>query len=416
MLPTFYFDGFRGLEQTFLSLCAVNFLVGENSTGKTSVLSAIQLLCSDAFWLTGELRNEHIDLGMFHEIATKDRASFRLGYFVESDMNHPALALLVTVEANNQTPTVTALRFLCDRAEVHVTSQEVHVTSQEEAIQRDVNITARATFLSWIAKSAQPDDGEMLENAQGRRAEKRSIRPVRACMLIDSRGKWVEPAWIAPIRARPRRTYEAIGPEYSPEGDHTPYLLNHMLSPNADSQHRQILEQYGNESGLFKNIVVHRFGGDARSPLSLDIDLGNLQTSIYNVGYGVSQVLPILAEVIVRSKSTTFLIQQPEVHLHPKAQASLGNLFFDMSRSPHNKEFLLETHSDFIIDRFCMCMRKAADAGEPVPSAQALFFQRNGDKNVITPVEISSRGEYDENQPKEFREFFLQEDLRYLGF
>ena len=49
--------------------------------------------------------------------------------------------------------------------------------------------------------------------------------------------------------------------------------------------------------------------------------------NLIDVGYGVSQVLPVITELLRSEAPPLFLLQQPEVHLHPSAQAALGSLF-----------------------------------------------------------------------------------------
>src|SRR6266436_9344091 len=117
-----------------------------------------------------------------------------------------------------------------------------------------------------------------------------------------------------------------------------------------------------------------------KRPLVLDDKALNLST----VGYGVSQSLPVLTEVFLRPHGSWFAIQQPEVHLHPKAQAALGDVFFEMATVEH-KRFLVETHSDFAIDRFRMNYRKA---DSKKPNSQILFFERRDKRSVVTPLTI----------------------------
>jgi predicted ATPase len=111
-----------------------------------------------------------------------------------------------------------------------------------------------------------------------------------------------------------------------------------------------------------------------------------------------------------------YALQQPEVHLHPRAQAAMGDLLFDMALSPNDKRFFVETHSDYVVDRFRYRMRKAAEKGELAPHAQVLFFERAGGKNIVHPIPLAPDGEYPEAQPDGFRAFFLEEELRNLGY
>ena len=79
--------------------------------------------------------------------------------------------------------------------------------------------------------------------------------------------------------------------------------------------------------------------------------------NLIDVGYGVSQVLPLLVELLpILSGASLFLLQQPEVHLHPSAQAALGSLFCTTVRAS-GRQLIVETHSEYIIDRIRMDIR-----------------------------------------------------------
>ena len=95
------------------------------------------------------------------------------------------------------------------------------------------------------------------------------------------------------------------------------------------------LVEFGKRSGLFQNIDVKNFGGSMGNPFQLKVKVRGPNSNIIDVGYGVSQILPILAHIL---ESTYFsrasilygpmpssLLQQPEVHLHPRAQAELSS-------------------------------------------------------------------------------------------
>jgi predicted ATPase len=73
------------------------------------------------------------------------------------------------------------------------------------------------------------------------------------------------------------------------------------------------------------------------------------RVSIADVGFGVSQVLPILAVGLLSPKDSILIFEQPEIHLHPKAQVQLGEFFLCLART--GKRILLETHSEHLINR-----------------------------------------------------------------
>lgn len=64
-----YVDNYRGFDDTLIPLKEVNFFVGENSTGKTSILKLLDLLASSEFWFNGNFRNENVDFSYYGELA-----------------------------------------------------------------------------------------------------------------------------------------------------------------------------------------------------------------------------------------------------------------------------------------------------------------------------------------------------------
>jgi predicted ATPase len=116
---------------------------------------------------------------------------------------------------------------------------------------------------------------------------------------------------------------------------------------------------------------------------------------------------------MLQSKSGLFSIQQPEVHLHPKAQSAFGGFLYQVVQ--HEKGTMtsvVETHSDYIIDRFRYRMKESENK---VP-AQVLFFRNDGKHNIITSVKIKNDGKYDTESEafEDFRSFFIDESLRVM--
>ena len=70
-----------------------------------------------------------------------------------------------------------------------------------------------------------------------------------------------------------------------------------------------------------------------------------------------------------------FLLQQPEVHLHPTAQAALGSLFCEIAG--RDRQIIVETHSDYIIDRVRMDVRDKKTNLKP-EDVSILFFETDG--------------------------------------
>ena len=143
--------------------------------------------------------------------------------------------------------------------------------------------------------------------------------------------------------------------------------------------------------------------------------------NLMDVGYGVSQSLPILVDVMAAAESDSsrrhrtagrsFLLQQPEVHLHPRGQAQLANLFVEAYRK-NGSRFLIETHSDYIVDRVRIAVRKRLLKPDDV---SVLYFEPNGNAVTIHNMTLDEDGNL-QGAPAGYRDFFLKETDRLLGF
>ncbi len=85
----------------------------------------------------------------------------------------------------------------------------------------------------------------------------------------------------------------------------------------------------------------------------------NTHANITDVGFGISQVLPVVVQSAV-SQNATICIEQPELHLHPGAQKELGDLFIESALGERKNTFIIETHSEHIILRILRRIRETS--------------------------------------------------------
>lgn len=108
-----------------------------------------------------------------------------------------------------------------------------------------------------------------------------------------------------------------------------------------------------------------------------------------HVGVGVSQVLPILVMCLLANPGSVILIEQPELHLHPKVQTRLADFFLSMSML--GKQCIIETHSEYIVNR--LRFRAAAAQADTVSSLMKIYFVDKKDGcSIFNPVEVNKYG------------------------
>lgn len=431
-----FVDNFRGFQDTCVPIIDVNFLVGENSTGKTSLLSLIKLLSGPGFFMGMDFDDEDIGFKHFDDMVSansENRGYFHIGFAAEYTEGKKAdkttSGWLFTFREHRGQPRLSKCTF-CRGGELISLrfSNSVHFKISKCAAHGTAENVATSLRTAWMKEHSSPANGYQRLDAPREYGGRLPI--LLALSFISEIGKkrkakdenvlfppnigFAPPrlTWFGPIRTEPKRTYDELITEFSPEGAHTPYLIRSML--RSKKQARSLLsfiERIGKASGLFQNVKIQSFGRGANARFELDIVIDDLPFNILNVGYGVSQSLPIMVEFVARSKGTFFAVQEPEIHLHPRAQAALGDVMFEMA-STEQKRFLVETHSDFMIDRFRLNYRKER---AKKPESQILFFERRNKHNVVTPMSISDSGELPTEQPQTYRRFFIREQMDLLG-
>ena len=222
----------------------------------------------------------------------------------------------------------------------------------------------------------------------------------------------------APVRSKPRRTYDPSRPTPDPEGDYVPMYLADVFS-----SHRQKwvglkdrLEGFGKTSGLFDEISIKRLGKRGSEPFQVQVrksggERKGLKRNLIDVGYGVSQALPVITELLREDAPSLFLLQQPEVHLHPSAQAALGSLFCQIASV--DRQLVVETHSDQLVDRVRMNVRDGDSALKP-DDVSLLFFERDALDVHIHSLRIDEEGNI-VGAPDSYRRFFMEEAAKSLG-
>lgn len=215
----------------------------------------------------------------------------------------------------------------------------------------------------------------------------------------------------APMRSRPKRTYDQLSDEFSPEGDHVPLLLARATDPSnkqAKALH-DALRDFGSYSEMFTDIGVKQLGKGSGDPFQVQVKIGTTKSNLMDVGYGVSQILPLIVDAQRSGADTMLLLQQPEVHLHPKAQAALGSMIKDWV-SKSKKTVVVETHSDYLVDRLRLEVKQAhLKAGD----VKIFFLEKKGNQTDLHVLEIDVQGNV-LNAPVGYRDFFLREQMALL--
>lgn len=428
---------FRGKQTA--RLASLTLLVGENSSGKTAFMAMIRALRNAAFAnKTPDFREPPYDLGSFGEVVYNDsRQSAQPDFFSASfeddnpDYGETPVKFSATFEERDGFPFPTMRKFsqgdawlaLDDRSESKIAMGIGERSWSSENLFGKLSIettilpiAARFALQHWsenddvplpskcVAQSRLDALSDTLELwwAKGARISERPFSQTFAG---------------APVRSQPKRTYDPVRQSSDPEGEYIPSYLARLSRQNSDEWRamKAKLETFGKAAGLFDEISIDSLGAGAGDPFQVRIrkfgkELKGRDRNLIDVGYGVSQALPMLTELFRPDAPPVFLLQQPEVHLHPMAQAALGSLFCTIAPE---RQLIVETHSDYIMDRARMDVRDGKTDLKP-DDVSILFFERGELDARIHSIRMDKNGNI-LDAPPGYRQFFTDELTRSIG-
>ncbi|MDI9363878.1 MAG: AAA family ATPase [Flavobacterium sp.] len=142
------------------------------------------------------------------------------------------------------------------------------------------------------------------------------------------------------------------------------------------------------ELRLLESIKSKRLEG-GRFEISVQIKKNGIDTSLSDVGFGISQFLPIIVADLQLPKSSTLFIAQPEIHLHPSVQSSFG-VYLTNQIKVNSKNYVIETHSEYLLNRIRLAVVKGEIKEEEV---KVIFVDNESEDNTIHKIKFNKKGQ-----------------------
>lgn len=220
-------------------------------------------------------------------------------------------------------------------------------------------------------------------------------------------------SYIGPFRQSPERIYRDTGSQQKKVGVKGEYASNVLIDDySKDKKLIDNISEWLNKALGYKLVVTTV--ADGYFQLLLE-DKNGIRSNISDVGYGISQILPIITQIMVSVPSTKFfgrknnnllsemsIIEQPELHLHPAAQAELADLFAACISGNKNRKLLIETHSEHFIRKLQVLI---ADKNCEITSDDVAIYYVDKDDSgsaYVKELRIQPNGKFTEKWPSGF--------------
>lgn len=162
--------------------------------------------------------------------------------------------------------------------------------------------------------------------------------------------------------------------------------------------------------GLLVDIKTNKIG-DGMFDIKIQTKENGLLSSLADVGYGVSKLLPIIVADLQLPDNSLLAISEPELDLHPSIQANFANYIFEQTKK--GKQYIIETHSEYIINRLRLLIAKNELKENEV---KTYFFSNDGRSTKTYSINLKKDGQI-ENAPKDFFDTYEIDimDIAMLG-
>jgi len=440
MITKITVEGYKSIKNRLdLELKPLTVLSGANSSGKSSAIQPILLLKQtyEASYDPGPflLSGPNIAFSEAQQMfwrGTRDDAAelMRIGFATTLGKSSYGVEIALSLESQDGAPVrIKSCRWQQNDREYVLTdsmSEEDIVAIVPDSLRELADLVRRDLPEQFRHETVGPPEYEVYRARSVLSVQLRLLYPTERVSVLISSAEGLFPFMpIEPIvrrfihvpglRGQPRRTYPVTSVSSEFPGVFTDYAASVIASWHRDDKAK--LDQLGadlRELGLTWKVASRRVGD-----IEVEILVGRMRASrrggardlvsIADVGFGVVQVLPVAVALLVAGRNHCVYLEQPEIHLHPKAQASLANL---IARSvSRGTQVIVETHSELLL---LGIQRLVAENKIPSEDVALYWFER--DRSGATKVkkgEMNGRGQYGD-WPVDFAETSMSESLRYM--
>lgn len=430
MIKKINIENFKCYEKIEFDTSKITLLTGANSSGKSSLLySVLGPIQSREFPFQFSPNGKYIKMGDFEEIVHNHDISKLIKLEFESDENKE---IVTTYWKNDKLRNLPILEKLISKSEYYnleIEKIRKYSLKFEYFLDKDPDSESRSPEMMKkildiidssmkIKKDNKDKVIKKLTKIKTRVEFKFSDFSELEIILLKEENYYLHQFvnsisrmfnsfddkinYISSFRSFPERTYYETSKIDLKVGKFGENYEDQIISwETKKSPKYQELITILKDLGLLFEIKSKRLDG-GRFEILIRTKKNGIWSSLSDVGFGISQFLPIIVADLQLGKGSTLLIAQPEVHLHPKIQAQFGDYIIQRILKD-KKRYIIETHSEYLINRIRLAIAKNTIQEKDI---KAYFIDNNGTKAKHYNLKFLKNGQI-KNAPKSFFDTYM---------
>ena len=216
--------------------------------------------------------------------------------------------------------------------------------------------------------------------------------------------------YLGPLREHPKREYHWAGSRPEDVGQRGERTIDAILAATARDERRslghrkwsksfqEMISYWLRELGLIHDFVLDEIAPGTRLyRATVRTRSSSAPTALTDVGFGVSQVLPVLVLLYYVPDGSTVVLEQPEIHLHPAVQSGLADVMLNVAEA-RDVQIIVESHSEHLLRRL---QRRVAEGAATADDVRLHFVSARDGTAEVSGLNINEWGEI-ENWPDNF--------------
>lgn len=437
---------FKCFQEVTVEFYKITLLTGANSSGKSSLIYGLLSVLQTAYFpLYYSPNGQYVKMGDFEEFCFKHRLNVDVGINLKiSDRVQRIIDLKSEWlgDNKNRMPELSKLDISSELFKINIhknknyklsyemkrdsiydaVSGRIHQSRLSNTFEKELTKILVSRFMKMPSKNKEADFNLAYRKYMAtKKASNLQFKGIDAFFLNNSL-KFLKAQsmmsninvllgsikenlnYINSFRVLPERTYYKeviIDEKIGKYGENFVQQIVEWENHNSPEFHR--LNDILRKLGILHEIKTKKFKG-GRVELRARAKRRSVQTSLLDVGFGVSQLLPILVADLQLPEGSTLIISQPEIHLHPSVQAAFAD-YIVYNVKHQKKNYILETHSEYLINRLRLnVVKKELDPTD----VKTYYFENTSDGSIVYDIKFTQKGEI-KNAPQGFFDTYMMD-------